>query len=691
MPPSTSLASMRPRAGTLVTLLALLALIGLLAPATARAEEPPVLSARVTDLAGVMDAGQVAEAEDAIGGLDDEANVQLFALYVNTTDGMTITDYADELAARSSLGGNDALLVVAVDDERSALWVGDSLDEVSDDEIQSIIDDWVNPELADSSWGVAVAAAADGLAAALGGEPEPTQEPSGADAGGFSWGTLIAIGLLAVGAWFFYTWWRTRREAGLDEEERDRRLGGLARDANARLIAVDELIRDDAQELAFAEAQFGKEAAATFATVLDAARAELKAAFAVRQRLDDDEPDTPEQREAMLREIVARTGKAQSLLEEQTKRFQELREIERRAPEVLAEQPAAIAAVEARLPEAERLLADLRESAARSWQALTGNLEEARKRLGLAATTAEQGAAALARGDQSAGGRAALAARDAVAQAAKLLDAVTREHATLEEARTNLSAALEQARLDVGAAGDALQGSAETALLDELRAAQAKLAAAEEAAAGSPPDLSLAYRRAREAEAAGDRIVATVKAGQEQRAKAIAGADAAIRAAEMRLDQADDFISARRHGVGRRPRTRLSEAEEALRRARDLREQDPARSAQEAQRAAQLAADAYRLAGQEFDHADSAGYGGTVVINGRHHRTGPQTNWGSDVGGAIIGGIIGSILSGGGRGGGFGGGGFGGGGFGGGGFGGGGRSMGGGFGGGGGRSRGGAW
>ena len=693
----------RPRPALPALLLALLAVIALASPGPALAEEPPQLRERVTDLAGVMSDDDIARAEDAIAQLDDEQGVQLFALFVNSTDGATMADYVAEVARRSSLGGNDAILLIAIQDRRTQLWVGGSLDAVSDDEIQSIVDEWVNPNLPDD-YGAAVAAGADGLAQAIADEPapepEPTDEvPSGSGGGDFPWGTLLAVGLLAVGAWVLWGWWRGRQQAGEDAEERDRRLGGLVREANARLIAIDELIRDNGQELGFAEAQFGKEAAATFATALDSARAELKAAFGLRQRLDDNDPETPDQREAMLKEILQRLDRAQATLEEQTQRFRELRDMERRAPEVLAAQPEAIAAVEARLPEAERLLADLRTDAPRSSQAVAGHLEEARKRLALARDTTDQGTAALARGDRSAGGRAALAARDAVAQAGKLLDAVAREHAALEEARANVGAALAQARTDVAAAQDALRSSTDVAMAEELATAEGRLASAEEAAGTPGRDVALAYRLAREAEAAADRIVAAVKEGQERRARALAGADAAIKAAEVNLDRASDFIGSRRHGIGRRPRTRLSEAEAALDRARAAREADPQTAATEAQRAGQLADDAYRLASSDFERTEGAGYGGTVVINGRHFPTGRQSNWGSDVGGAIIGGIIGSILSGGGgrRGGGFGGFGGGGGGFGGfggggGGFGGGGRSFGGGFGGGGGgRSGGGAW
>jgi uncharacterized membrane protein YgcG len=678
--------------------------LSLFAPADALAEEPPALNEVITDLAEVLGDDDRARAEEAISDLVDEANVQLFVLFVDTLDGLTVTEYADETAARSSLGGNDALLVVAVDDRRDGLWVGDLLSDASDAEIDAILADEVEPNLADGEWGAAVAGAATGLAAALAAAPpetpaeptpQPTSEPGGTvGGGGFPWAGLLGILLVVGGGVALFTWWRRSQLAGRDAEERDRRLGSLVREANARLIAVDELIRDNAQELGFAEAQFGEEAAAAFATALDQARTELRAAFGLRQRLDDSEPEPADQREAMLRQIVQHLDRAEGLLEEQATRFRELRDLERHAPEVLAAQPAAIAEVEALLPDRQRQLSALAEDAAEAGRAVAGHLEEARKRLTLAARTAEEGQAALGRDDRGAAARAALGARDAVAQAGKLLAAIDREHGALEEARGTLSGALAQARTDVGAAADTTRESTDAALADRGRAAPAVLAEAERAASAVPRDLVAAVRLAREAEAAADQVVAAVKEGQERRARELAATDAAIRAAEGSVDRAEDYIRSRRHGVGRRPRTRLSEATEALGQARRLRDAEPARASSEAQRAGKLADDAYRLAGDEFNDVQRAGHGGTVIINGRHHPTGRQANWGTDVGGAILGGIIGSILSGGGGrgGGGFGGGGFGG--FGRPGGGGGGRTFGGGFGrggGGGGRSRGGAW
>ena len=690
-----------PTVGRVMRATLFLILVGLIAVPVVLAQ---TLNERVVDESGVLSDGDVADALDAIQALDDERNVQLWALFVGTTGGTSITDFADAVAAENSLGGNDALLVVAIDDRRDALWVGDLLDDVSDTEVDRILADGVEPNLADSAWGAAIAAAADGLDAALSPvEPEPTPDPDDGGAApeppaedeeglGFT-GALVALLLIGGGAWLIWSWLQRRGAAADEVRERSRRLQGLARDANAALIETDELLRHNAQELGFVEAEFGAEAAEPFDAALAAARTELQAAFRARQLLDDGTPESPEDRERLLSQIVARCTKAQELVEEQTARFRELRDLERRAPEVLDELQAAVASVQERLPAVEAQVATLRDEASGSSQAVHGNPAEARKRIEIAQRGITDGRAALAADDRGGAARVAKAAQDALAQARRLLDAVEHETQSLGEARAGLDAALAQAATDLGSADAAVRGATDTDQADELAAARSTLEAARAASAAMPRDLVLAYRLAREAEAAADEVVARVREGEERRAKELAAADAAIRAAELATDRAEEFIAGRRHGVGRRPRTALSEADAALERARAVRDREPAAAVTEARRATQLADDAYERARAEFQRAQGAGRGGTVVIGGQPFPMGRGSDWGSDVGGAIIGGIIGSILSGGGRRGGGGGfGGFGGGGFGGGGgLGGGGRSFGGGFGGGGGRSRGGGW
>ena len=677
--------------------LALVLLIGAVAPVAAQ-----TLTERVVDEAGVMSADQVGQAQDAIASLDADANVQLWALFVRTTDGDAITDFADAVAAENGLGGNDALLVVAIDDRRDALWVGDLLDDATNDEIDRILAERVEPRLADSDWGAAIAGAAEGLAEAVSGEPggeepepDPGTLPDGDDSDGPSgFVVLLALGAIGVGGWMLVRRWQAGRAAEEDDREREARLRGLAQRANALLIETDELLRHNAQELGFVEAEFGSEAAEPFRAALASARGELQAAFKLRQLLDDGTPDAPADRERMLTEIVQRCEAAHELVEAQTARFRELRDLERRAPEVLAEQQQRVTAALDALPAAEATVEELRHEARGSTQAVHGNVAEARKRIEIAERAAVDGLAALERGDSGSAARAAKASQDALAQAGTLIGAIEHEAAALAEARTELPTAAERARTDLELAGTAVRGFAESGQADELAIAASRLEAADAAASGTPRDLVLAYRLAREAESAAEAVVAAVREGEERRARELAAVDAAIRSAELAADRAEEFIGTRRHGIGRRARTALSEADASLEQARGLRDVDAAAALGEARRAGELANAAYERAQRDFGATVGDGRGGTIVIGGQPYSTGRDANWGSDVGGAIIGGIIGSILSGGGRRGGWGGGGFGGGGFGGGGggIGGGGRSFGGGFGGGGGgRSRGGGW
>ena len=608
-------------------------------------------------------------------------------------------DPRDLEAAGAAEAARDPLLARAA---RYARWDGtQTIPALDADEILNALADDVMAEgdLADEDWGAAVAGAADGLAGALGRDEEPAPPapgepvpaPGTAADGPNVFVVLLALAAVAVGGWMLWNRWLAGRAAEEDDRERERRLRGLAQRSNALLIETDELLRHNAQELGFVEAEFGAEAAEPFGAALASARGELQDAFRLRQLLDDGTPEEPAEREGMLSEIMARCGAAQKLVGEQTARFQELRDLERRAPEVLAEQERRVADTSGRLPQVEATLDTLRTEASGSSQAVHGNVAEARKRIELASRAASDGQQALQRGDGGSAARAAKASQDALAQANALLGAVDHEAATLAEARSGLDAAVERARGDVHAARSAVGSVPETDQRDELAGALSKLEAADAALRGAPRDLVLAYRLAREAESEAEEVAAKVREAEERRAHQLAAVDAAIRAGELSADRAEEFIAGRHHGIGRRARTALSEADAALERARMLRDDDTAAALADARRATELADAAYERARRDFDVTIGRGRGGTVVIGGQPFPTGSDANWGSDVGGAIIGGIIGSILSGGGRGGGGGFGGFGGGGFGGGG--GGGRTFGGGFGGGGGggRSRGGGW
>jgi uncharacterized membrane protein YgcG len=341
---------------------------------TAVAVDPPTLTGSITDQTGEL-AGSTDQINAALDDLLATSHVQLFVLFIASTDGVPSTDFADETARINSLGADDALLVVALDDRIDAIWVSDSL-EISTDELNDVISGSLEPALRDGDFAGAVIATAEALGKVAGAaqpEPEPTkdvpaftvppgggvidpgEEPSnGAGLLGVVGLVLLALGIVVLVVWLF-----SRGSSWREAEERDRRTGRLAREANALLIAVDDRVRASDQEAGFVDAQFGPEEAAPFREAVAQARTELGAAFEIRQRLDDSEPEDPPTRELMLKDIVERCGRANAALDAQVAHIEELRNLERQAPAILAALPPQLDAVAGRIPDAARTLADL--------------------------------------------------------------------------------------------------------------------------------------------------------------------------------------------------------------------------------------------------------------------------------------------------------------------------------------------
>ncbi|MDQ3879964.1 MAG: TPM domain-containing protein, partial [Chloroflexota bacterium] len=425
--------------------------IGLLAAALAvatpaRAQDVPDLREQITDVAGVI-GSDTAEADAALERLLREQGVQLYALFVDTVGGVPVTDYAQDVFFGNSLGGNDVLLVVAVDDRLDAVWVGDGFDELiegdlTDSEIDDVLANHVEPQLRDGDFEGAVVAAADAIG-------DATDPGTGA-------GTILLIMVGVVVAFLVVLWlWGAIRRAGQNRraaEERDRRTGQLAREANTLLLQTDENVRNAQQELAFAEAQFSESDVKPYRAALDEARGELKAAFLVRQQLDDAVPETPEAREKMLREIVERCGRAQGVIDAHRDRFRELRDLERTAPEVLERLPAELDELEQRATSAEAALATLQQYAEASWRPVKGNVIEARKRLASARELLPAGRRSVERGDRQAAARSTRAAQQAAGEARTLLEAVVRLSDSLEQAQRSLPGELAAAETDVKAA-----------------------------------------------------------------------------------------------------------------------------------------------------------------------------------------------------------------------------------------------
>ena len=630
------------RASARPSVLAALAALLVLALATGLARAAtPRLEGQINDYTGVLDASE-GEITAALDDLETRAGIELWVLFVDTTQPQTAREFAFQTAEANSMGVNDALLVVALDDRTDFIWLSDGLTEVSDAELDTVISQRLEPNLGEGDFAGAVVAAADGLAdAAVAVAPPPPDAPAPTvPEGGGSILPLLGVVLLVIGLFLVVRWvmaWRARRG---EAEERDRRTGELAKRANALLLQADDATSEAEQELGFAEAQLTPAEVQPFRDALAGARTEIAAAFAVRQRLDDSTPEDPQTREQLLNQLVAHAQKSLDPLAAQRQRISEIRAMERAAPEILAVLPARINDLEARLPDAEAQLERLGRFAESTTAPVAGNLIEVQKRLSAARQGVEAGSGALASGDPQTAGRSARLAQEATTEADQLLAAIAHLEQNVSASAARVDGVLREAENSVDAARLALT-RVETAPAEHqerLRLAERSLNEARTSAVAQRPDPITAERLAHEADKLSDEVLAAAHAESERFARAAATARGALATAEGAYSQALDYVTSRRSAMGRRARTRLVEAERHLAEARVLVDSDPVTAVQAARRAESLSLEAISYGQSDLAQYDMWGGGGYSRGGG-----------GSDLPMVILGGILGGMLSGGGR------------------------------------------
>ena len=649
----------------------------MLLPATASAEPPFRVPSQITDRAGALTGNDQADVQAALDQLTSEDNVNLFVVYVDTFDNPSGAEqWTSQTAELSDLGSNQLLLAIATGGR--AYWVNaPSNFALSTSQLEEIATSQIQPQLADDDWAGAAIAAANGYREALGGSSTV-----------WWW---VAGGIVVVGGGAYLISRRNRRKAADQDSQRPpvgpdgqplpppEPLDQLSARSVQTLIDTDNAVRASEFELSAAETEFGKDAVAHFRKAFDAARESLTAAFEIRQRIDDEIPEDDNAKRAMMNEILARCADAAETLDAESDRFDELRDLRSRLPQVLAELPATIATQQARLAGAGATLQRLQQQfAPTALGTVATNVQEATERLDFARASLQQ-AQGLGAGPspvdlgasgtlptlatattadpitqpQNSGAPAVLAAgaaQEAVGQAQLLLDAIEHADTDLTAAAAQLIPACAAVDQELAVARQALAGgsagASEAMLRAQLDQIQAILGVARSPQGSADPLTAL--HKVEEADLALDGILAATRDAQQQQQRAQAGLAQALSTARAEVASADDFISTRRGAVGSRARTRLNEAKRHLGAAESMAGADAAAGLAEAQQASTLAREAADIA-----QSDVGGFGG-----GGGQR-------GNGLGGAILGGIIlNSVLNSGrsGRGGGgWGGGGFGGG------------------------------
>ncbi len=639
------------RLSTLVAVLVALLLAGV---GAALADQPSRLADRVTDRAGVLDAAAESEVTAAVAQLKSAKGTDLFVVYVKSFDGADGQAWADRAAQLSQLGPQDVLLAVATDDRAYGVSIADGF-ALSQSATDSVLTKDVEPRLSANDWAGAAVALANGLR--TGG--------SAGSGGGTGTGVLVVGGIVVVGGGAYLL--RRRRKpapapaqapaTAAPDEFSAVSTDDLTYRGSQALLDVDEAVRTSEQELAAARAHFGDEAVAGFAAALEQSRADMLHGFTLRQQLDDDVPEDEPTKRAMLADIIRSCQAADQRLDAQAAAFDQLRDLEATAPEYLAGLGTRHAAVTARVPQVDAALAALRTRyAAAALEPVSGNLDQARKLLDVAAGEIAAARTSLAAAHPTAqeplAGRSAAvvsgrAAEDALTQAETLLDGIGRLDGDLAAAGEKIAAARAETEQDLAEARALLAAGDPSGLAALVARAEAALTSATEAQQASPPDPLAALRLIDEADDALDRGLVDARDAQARAKKATAALEQTLLTARSAVGAAEDFIGTRRGAVGTDARTRLAEAQRHLAQAQAG--GDPSAALGEAQAADAMARQALSLAQSDVSRwsGPSSGGGGSSL--------------GVDLGSLVLGGILSGGLSGG-RGGGFGGGGFGGGG-----------------------------
>ncbi|MHC3461767.1 TPM domain-containing protein [Streptomyces flavovirens] len=508
----------------------------------------------------------------------------------------------------------------------------------------------------------AATGAADGHAAVLAGSPahtaalapdragpgSPDRPVSGADVTLILPLTVVAVVLSVAG----YAWLRrrhrttTRTTPALPGRDGSRPgadgrvpLAALDARAGADLVDTDDAVRTSEEELGFAVARYGEEAAAPFIEAVARAEAQLTAAFRLRQRLDDASPEDAAEHRRMLEEIVRRCSDADARLDAVAGDFDRLRALEETAPGAVAAAESTFQDLLGRVSTAETALGGMRERYAPSAYAPVAEaVEQAQDRLVFATSSLGQARRAVDGGGHAEAAVRLRAVEGALAQASTLVDGVERRAAELAEADAALPGALTGADTDLadarvllreGAARDVPRGG----LRGRVARAEAALGAVRRGTRSGPYDPIDALRRV------GDVDVAPAGARErghgDRRARALL--EQSLLTARSAVGAAADYVGTRRGAVGSQARTRLAEARRRCEAAREWSEaNDPRAALGEARQADALAGQALGLAEQD--------------VRAYRDVHGPSAGGGAD--GAVLGGILlGGLFGGDGRGG----------------------------------------
>ncbi|ROR66406.1 TPM domain-containing protein [Agrococcus jenensis] len=583
------------------------------------------------------DAAVTAQLEEANAASDGD----VFVVVVDSYDGIDRGEWSVQSAEASGLGQDDLLVTIAMDDSQWGYGYPQGFP-LSEAEVNQIAQESLLPALnnGDVPGGVTGFSTAVGEAIATGGSEGGTEvniDP---------WPVVLLVGGAAVvggGAFLVTRGMRSRRKKQGEVAERKQQqlsLEELKQRADIALVQLDDTVQASEQELAFANAQFGEEAVRPYREALDKAKAGLTEAFALQQQLDDAFPDSDQERHEWSSRILQIANGAGTELASHATSFEQLRDLERTAPQVLESLVQSRQQLDGRIANARQILDRLDDvHAGASIDPVRENIAGAERQLPNIDQSLAAGRDASQQGNGSNAALAVHAAEAALAQASGLLAAVERAERDLGNSRRQLDELVQDSIGDIAAA-KTLRSTSTVDLAPLIQHVEEQVRVAQQ----RPTDTLTVLSNLQRANQRLDEATAQLRQGGGQLQRQQVGLDRWIESARANIDRAEDYIHTRRMGVGPHARQLLATAQQELAQALRLREADPATASQYAQAASQHAEQAMQDAS-----GDVGGWGGRA--QNPYYRGGRGGGMGGGRGqdmltGGLLGYILGDMLNG---------------------------------------------
>lgn len=604
-------------------LIALFAMtIGALSISPVHAAEPEPLGAGyITDRVSAFTEAEISSGNETLEKLRATSGYEFYIVVVDNFGSMSSADWADTVGDLSLPNQNQLLLAVSISDRQyyisrfpDASFTKAQLDEMVED---------IRPTISAGKWAQLPQAISDSMAS----QQKATDEA--AAAAGRT--TMLVVGVLVVGAIALVIFFsvRKRQKAAAAAAAKQEELALLTREAGVALVQTDDAVKTSLEELGFAKAQFGDESTAEFEQAIADAKKNLDVAFDIKQKLDDEIPDTEEQIRQWTAQMMQMLGAANQNLDEKSAAFDELRKLEADAPGALARVTAARDAITPRVQAAAQLLAQLQQQYdAADLKVLANYPGDAVSRLEFATEEITNAQEQIAAGKTGPAAVDIRAAEGAIAQADQLVAALTAAGPALQEAAARAVALIAELNGDIATAATVHDQSVVAPVVAQtqqaIQHAQTLLSATPQAPGQAALILEAANTQI-------DAVVARAREEQAARERMQREIRSTIDSGYATVRQVNDFISTRRGAIGSAARTRLSQAEVALSQAEALAQTDPANALQNARLGVQRAQQAMQEAQSDYSNYNSGG--------------------GDNLSGAILGGIILNGLLGGGGGG----------------------------------------